>query len=78
MLKMAVSYNRLWKLPVDKKMSKAGLRCGADIASNTLKKLRKDEEVSLSILRRICEFLECNFGDICDFVIVEEPEVVSQ
>ncbi len=68
---MKVSYNRLWKLLVDKKMSKADLRRAADLAPNTMTKLRRDEDVSLSVLRRICESLECNVGDICDFVLCE-------
>ena len=51
---MALSYNRMWKLLVDKKMSKADLRKAADIAPNTMTKLRRDEAVSLAILGRIC------------------------
>ena len=51
---MAVSYNKLWKLLVDKKMSKADLRKAAGIAPNTMTRLRRDEEVTLSVLNRIC------------------------
>ena len=65
---MAISYNKLWKLLVDKKMSKADLRKAADIAPNTMTKLRRDQEVTLSILGRICETLDVNIGDIMDFV----------
>ena len=65
---MAVSYNKLWKLLVDKKMSKADLRRGAGIAPNTMTKLRRDEEVSLGILSKICAALDTNIGDIVDFV----------
>lgn len=65
---MTVSYNKLWKLLIDKKMSKADLRKAANIAPNTMTRLRKDEEVSLSILARICEVLGVNIGDIMDFV----------
>ena len=46
---MALSYNRMWKLLVDKKMSKADLRKAADIAPNTMTKLRRDEAVNLAI-----------------------------
>ena len=49
---MALSYNRMWKLLVDKKMSKADLRKAADIAPNTMTKLRRDETVNLAILGR--------------------------
>lgn len=65
---MAVSYNKLWKLLVDKKMSKADLRKAANIAPNTMTKLRRDEEVSLTILGRICAVLGANIGEIMDFV----------
>lgn len=65
---MALSYNRMWKLLVDKKMSKADLRKAADIAPNTMTKLRRDETVNLAILSRICETLDCDFGDIMEYV----------
>lgn len=65
---MKVSYNKLWKLLIDKKMSKADLRKAADIAPNTMTKLRRDEEVSMSILLKIATYLECDISDICEFV----------
>ena len=65
---MAVSYNKLWKLLVDKKMSKADLRKAAEIAPNTMTKLRRDEPVTLAILGKICYVLECDYGDIMSFV----------
>lgn len=65
---MALSYNRMWKLLVDKKMSKADLRKAADIAPNTMTKLRRDETVNLAILGRICETLDYDFGDIMEYV----------
>ena len=65
---MSVSYKKLWKLLIDKKMSKADLRKAAGRAPNTMTKLRRDEEVKLSILCRICAVLHVNFGDIIDFV----------
>ena len=69
---MAVSYNKLWKLLVDKKMSKADLRKKADIAPNTMTKLRRDEAVNLAILGRICKTLECDIGDIMEFIEEEK------
>lgn len=65
---MAVSYNKLWKLLVDKKMSKADLRKAADVAPNTMTKLRRDEPVTLAILGKICNILECDYGDIMTYV----------
>lgn len=65
---MAISYNRMWKLLVDKKMSKADLRKAAYIAPNTMTKLRRDEPVNLAILGRICDVLKCDFGDLMQSV----------
>lgn len=60
---MGISYNKLWKLLVDKKMSKADLRKAAGIAPNTMTRLRQHEEVTLSVLNRICVALDVNIGD---------------
>ena len=65
---MAISYNKLWKLLVDKKMSKADLRKAAGIAPNTMTRLRRDEEVTLTVLSRICSTLEVDIGDIMEFL----------
>ena len=65
---MAISYNKLWKLLVDRKMSKADLRKAAGIAPNTMTRLRRDEEVTLAVLNKICTSLNVNIGDIMDFV----------
>ena len=64
---MAISYNKLWKLLSDKKMSKADLRNAAGIAPNTMTRLRRDEEVTLSVLNRICIVLDVNIGDVMEF-----------
>lgn len=76
-MSLTVSYNKLWKLLVDKKMSKADLRRAAEISPNTMTKLRRDEEVSMTVLKRICEYLECNIGDICDFIPASKSEANS-
>ena len=65
---MAVQYNKLWKLLVDRKISKADLRRLADISSNTMTKLNRDENVALPILDRICEVLKVDYGDIIEHV----------
>jgi len=54
---------------VDKKMSKADLRKLAEISSNTMTKLRRDEMVALPILDRICEALSVDYGDIIEHVV---------
>lgn len=74
---MALSYNRMWKLLVDKKMSKADLRKAAEIAPNTMTKLRRDEPVNLSILARICQELNCDFGDIIEYIREPDSETSS-
>ena len=65
---VAISYNKLWKLLIDKKMSKSDLRKAAKIAPNTMTKLGRDETVSLCILSRICDVLDCDFGDIVEHI----------
>lgn len=53
-------------------MSKADLRKAADIAPNTMTKLRRDEAVNLAILGRICNVLDCDFGDIMEYIKEEK------
>lgn len=71
---MAISYNKLWKLLVDKKMSKADLRKAASIAPNTMTRLRRDEEVTLTVLNKICKTLDVDIGDIMEFLPDAEDE----
>ena len=65
---MRVSYKKLWIMLVEKEISPATLRKDLNIATGTMTKLRRNEEVALSVLLRICEYLDCNIGDICDAV----------
>jgi DNA-binding Xre family transcriptional regulator len=65
---MAISYKKLWKLLIDKNMTAVDLRLATGIAPNTMTKLRKDEEVSLSVLVKICTALNANIGDIMDLI----------
>ena len=71
-LEMAVSYNKLWKLLIDKKMSNADLRKTADLAPNTMTKLRRDEPVAMIVLEKICAVLDADFGDIMTYVPDQE------
>jgi hypothetical protein len=70
---MTLSYNKLWKLLIDKGMTKTEMRLKADISTTTLAKLGKNETVSMEVLLKICKVLDCNVGDIMD-VINEETE----
>ena len=63
---MAISYNKLWKQLIDKNMTKTDLWLKADIGTATLAKLGKNEQVSMDVLLRICNVLNCNISDIMD------------
>lgn len=65
---MRMSYKKLWLMLVEKEISQATLRKDLNIATGTMTKLRRNEEVALSVLLRICDYLDCNIGDICDAV----------
>jgi len=67
---MAVCYNKLFKLLIDKNMKKTELAKATGMGQNTLAKLSKNQNVSMDVLIRICEVLNCNIGDIVD--VVEE------
>ena len=69
---MKVSYNKLWKLLIDKKMNKTKLRELAQMSPNTMAKLGKDETISMDIILRICEVLKCDLGDIMETIPDEE------
>ena len=70
--RMGISYKKLWILLIEKEISPAILRKDLNIATGTMTKLRKNEEVALSVLLRICEYLDCNIGDVCDAVKKED------
>ena len=65
---MAVSYDKLWKLLIDKKMSAAEVRRIAEIAPNTMTRMRKNQEVTMSVLEKICDVLDADFGDIVEYM----------
>lgn len=65
---MAISYKKLWKLLIDKDMTAVDLRQATGIAPNTMTKLRRDEEVSMTVLIKICHALDANIGDIMDLI----------
>ena len=65
---MALCYKKLWKLLIDRDMTRADLREATGISPVTLAKMSKGEPVGAGILDRICESLQCNIGDIVDHV----------
>ena len=68
---MAVSYNGLWKLLIDKNLKKTDLIEGIGISSSTLAKMGRGEEVSLNVLTKICDKYDCDYGDLINY---EKPE----
>ena len=74
---MAISYKKLWKLLIDKDMTAVELREKTGIAPNTMTKLRRNEEVTLTVLSRICATLEADIGDIMEFISEETVELHS-
>ena len=71
-VRMEISYKKLWILLIEKNISPATLRKDLNIATGTMTKMRRNEDVALSMLLRICEYLDCNIGDICDAVKVNK------
>lgn len=65
---MKMSYNKLWKLLIDKQMKKSDLRKKARISSSSLAKLTKNENVTTEVLCKICQELKCDVADIMEFV----------
>lgn len=65
---MSISYNKLWKQLIDKNMTKTDLRMQADIGTSTLAKLGKNEQVSLDVLLRICQVLNCDISEIMEII----------
>lgn len=66
---MIVSYNKLWKLMIDKEINKTRLREEAGISSNAMAKLGRNESVQVEVLMKICKVLNCDIGDICEVII---------
>jgi putative transcriptional regulator len=65
---MGFSYNPLWKLLIDKKMTKEELRISLKISPATIAKMGKGENVSMDVLERICSFFECKIEDIVQYI----------
>ena len=68
---MKISYKKLWFILIERDISKATLRKDLNLATGTMSKLNKGEEVALSVLLRICSYLNCDIGDICEAVRID-------
>lgn len=63
-----ISYKRLWVQLIERDISRLTLKRDVNLSSGTMCKLNKGEDVSLSVLLRICDYLNCDIGDICEAV----------
>lgn len=70
---MAISYNKLWKLLIDKRLNKTKLGIAAGVSTSTISKMGKNEPVAMESLIKICKALGCDVGDIMEVVINDEP-----
>lgn len=71
---MALSYNKLWKLLIDKNMNKTDLREITGLGQATIAKLVKGENVTTDVLERICKALNCEIADIVEINITEKED----
>lgn len=69
---MKISYKKLWIMLIERDISKMAFRQATELSPGTMSKLNKGEEVALSILLRICAYLDCDIGDICEAVRVNK------
>lgn len=65
---MKISYKKLWVMLIQREITKVQLRADVGISAGTMSKLNKGEDVALSVLLRICDYLNCDIGDICEAV----------
>ena len=65
---MNISYKKLWMLLIQRDITKVRMKRDLGLAAGTMSKLNKGEDVALSVLLRICEYLDCDIGDICEAV----------
>ena len=69
---MIVSYKKLWKLLIDKDMTKTQLRIASGVSSSTMAKMTRGEDIQVSVLVRLCQTLKCDVGDIVQFIPDDE------
>ena len=71
---MAISYNLLWKKLIDLGLSKTDMMRRAKISTNVLARLSKGEPVSMDSMEKICKVLNCNIGDVMEFITMNQTE----
>lgn len=73
---MSISYNKLWKLLIDKGTNKTKLRAATHMSSSTMAKLGNNQPVALPVLEKICAELDCNIGDVMEFTDLDSVKNV--
>lgn len=69
---MIISYNGLWKILIDKNLQRKDLKEALKISSSTFAKMSRGETVSMDVLMRLCDYLDCNIGDVVSFIKDDE------
>lgn len=69
---MKISYKKLWIMLIERDIAKAAFRQATELSPGTMSKLNKGEEVALSVLLRVCDYLNCDIGDICEAIRIDE------
>ena len=68
---MSISYNKMWKLLIDKNMKRKDLKEKAEVSQNVMARLSKNQAVTMETMEKICSVLQCNIGDVMEFVFDE-------
>ena len=69
---MEVSYNKLWKMLIDKEMKKKDRQAASGISWASITKLSKNENVSMEVLMKVCKAMNCDIGDIMELILIED------
>lgn len=77
---MEISYNKLWKLLIDKGMNKTQLKDAAGLSSSTISKMGKNEQISMDSMLKICKTLNCDIGDIVEVrndIVLKDEQIMD-
>lgn len=69
---MNISYNKMWKLLIDKNMKRKDLKEQADVSQNVMARLSKNQAVNMDTMAKICKVLKCDIGDVMEFIPEED------
>ena len=69
---MIISYNKMWKLLIDKNMKRKDLKEQAEVSQNVMARLSKNQAVNMDTMAKICKALKCDIGDVMEFIPEED------